>query len=46
MCTCMLHNFKNISCEPVGYNTNIEAGGIEWGRVDVWIVLRMNFEVI
>ena len=43
MHTCML---KNISCEPIGYNTKIDTGGVEWGRVDIWIVLRMSFEVI
>ena len=35
-----------ISREPIGYNTIINTGGIEWGRVDIWIVLRMSFEVI
>ena len=23
--------FKNISCEPIGYNTTISANGVEWG---------------
>ena len=46
MRTCMLYIFKNISREPIGYNTKINTGGVEWGRVDIWIVLRMSFEVI
>ena len=36
---CMLHFLKNISREPIGYNTKIGTGGVEWGRVDIWIVL-------
>ena len=46
MCTCMLHFLKNISCEPISYNTKIGTGGVEWGRVDIWIVLRMSFEMV
>ena len=46
MDTCMLHIFRNISREPIGYNTKIDTGGVEWGRVDIWIALRMSFEVI
>ena len=43
MRTCML---KTISCEPIGYNTKIGTGGVEWGRVDIWIVLQTSFEVV
>ena len=46
MRTCMLHFLKNISHEPIGYNTKIGTGGVEWGRVDIWIVLRKSFEMI
>ena len=46
MHTCILHFLKNISREPIGYNTKISTGGVEWGRVDIWIVLRMSFEVV
>ena len=42
MRTCML---KTISREPIGYNTKIGTGGVEWGRVDIWIVLHTSFEV-
>ena len=35
MRTCMLHFLKNISREPIGYNTKIGTGGVEWGRVDI-----------
>ena len=37
---------KNISREPIGYNTKIGTGGVEWGRVDTWIVLHTSFEVV
>ena len=37
---CILHFLKNISHEPIGYNTKIGTGGVEWSRVDIWIVLR------
>ena len=43
---CVLHIFKNISREIIGYNTKIDTCGVEWGRVDIWIVVRMSFEVI
>ena len=46
MCTCMLHFLKNISREPIGYNTKIDTGGVEWDRVDIWIVLRTSFEEV
>ena len=44
--TCMLHFLKNISHEPIGYNTKIGTGGVEWGRVDIWIVLHTSFEMV
>ena len=34
---CMLHIFKNISCEPIGYNTNISTDGVEWGRLTTYL---------
>ena len=34
MCTCMLHIFKNISCEPIGHNIKISTDGTKWGRVN------------
>ena len=46
MRTCMLHFLKNISREPIGYNTKIGTGRVEWGRVDIWIVLRTSFEMV
>ena len=46
MCTCMFHFLKNISREPIGYNTKIDTGGVEWDRVDIWIVLCTSFEVV
>ena len=46
MRTCMLHFLKNILREPIGYNTKIGTGRVEWGRVDIWIVLRKSFEMV
>ena len=46
MCMCMLDFLKDISHEPIGYNKKIGTGGVEWGRADIWIVLRMSFEVV
>ena len=43
---CMLHFLKDISHEPIGYNKNIGTGGVEWSRVDIWIVLHTSFEVV
>ena len=40
--TCVLHIFKNISREPTGYNTKIGTDGIEWGRLNVWMVLLIS----
>ena len=42
---CMLHFLKNISREPIGYNTKIDTGGVEWGRVDMWIVLLTSLRL-
>ena len=36
----MLHIFKNIS-RAIGYNTKIGTDGVEWGRVNIWLVIRM-----
>ena len=46
MRTCHVAFLKNISREPIGYNTKIGTGGVEWGRVDIWIVLRTSFEMV
>ena len=35
--------FKIISQEPIGYNTNISTDGVEWGRLNIWIVLHVSF---
>ena len=46
MRTCMLHFLKNSSREPIGYSTKISTSGVEWGRVDIWIVLQTSFEMV
>ena len=46
MRTCTLHIFKNISREPIGYNTKIWTDGVEWGRVNIWLVIRISFMVV
>ena len=46
MRTCMLHIFKNISREAIGYNTKISNDGVEWGRLNNWIVLHVSFMVV
>ena len=46
MRSCMLHFLKNISRELIGYNTKIGTGKVEWGRVDIWIVLHTSFEMV
>ena len=46
MRTCMLHIFKNISREPIGYSTKIGNDGVEWGRLNNWIVLHVSFMVV
>ena len=43
---CMVHFLKNILHEPIGYNTKIGTGRVEWGRVDIWIVLHTSFEMV
>ena len=43
---CMLHIFANISRVLIGYNTKISSDGIEWGRVNIWIVLSIGFKVV
>ena len=43
---CTLHIFKNISCEPISYNTKISIDGVEWGRVNIWIVFHISFKVV
>ena len=43
---CMLHIFKNISREPIGYNTKIGNDGVEWDRLNNWIVLHVSFMVV
>ena len=35
---CMLHIFKNISHEPIGYNTKISTE-VRKGSFNIWIVL-------
>ena len=42
----MLHTFKNISHELIGYNTKIGTDRVEWGRLNIWIVLRISFKVV
>ena len=32
---CMLHTYKNISHEPIGYNTKIGTDGDEWDRLNI-----------
>ena len=34
--------FKNISRELIGYNTKIWTDGVEWGRVNIWLVIRIS----
>ena len=34
--TCTLHIFKNISREPIGYNTKIGTDGVKLGRGNIW----------
>ena len=29
-----MHIFKNIPHEPIGYNTNVSTGRVEWGRLN------------
>ena len=38
--------FKNISHEPIGYSTKIGTERVEWGRLNIRIVLCTSFEVI
>ena len=38
--------FKRISCEPIGYKTKIGIGRVEWGRVNIQIVLYISFKVV
>jgi len=38
--------FKNISREPIGYNTKISTDGVEWGRLNIWIVFCISFKVV
>ena len=28
------------------FNTNISTDGIKWGRLNIWIVLHISFEVV
>ena len=37
---------ENISREPIGYNTKIGTDGVEWGRVNIWLVIRISFKVV
>ena len=30
----------------IGYNTNISTGGVEWGRLNIWIVLHVSFKAV
>ena len=46
MRTCTLHILKNISREPIGYNTKIWTDWVEWGRVNIWLVIRISFKVV
>ena len=43
---CMLHILKNISREPIGYNTKIGTDRVEWDRVNIWLVIRISFKVV
>ena len=46
MCMCMSDFLKDISHKLIGYNKKIGTGGVEWSRVDIWIVLYTSFEVV
>ena len=37
-----LHRFKNISHEPIGYNTKIGIDRVEQGRLDIWMVATLH----
>ena len=39
MCMCMLCIFKKFLHEPIGYSTKIVTDGVEWGRLNIWMVL-------
>ena len=38
--------FKNISREPIGLQYKIGTDEVEWGRLNIQIILRLSFEVI
>ena len=38
--------FKNISREPISYNTKIGTDRVEWGRLNIWMVLLISFKVV
>ena len=34
------------SCEDISHNTEISTGGVEWGRVNIWITPHISFKVV